>query len=219
MLHTLSAHLLVLQQKNINMQPYSAAFKRLVESLKKLVPCENCRQNYNTNLRVIDIAAYGNDPHNLFIWTCDLHNIVNAETQKPQFPVQQAIRKYQVMPINQQYWCNPRNFEDSMWKMLHCIAGNLVMKQEEQHQNIKLEKQAFVTFMNNLLILVPCDDFRNKLLAAIAQQPLKNNLNSARQIFQWTYTIHNTVNTFYRRQQLNADQFYRSYGLLPQKKV
>lgn len=217
-LHTLAAHLLLLQSKGVNIQPYCNAYKKLVESMKKLVPCENCRKNYIINIRVVPIQTYGNQPINLFKWSCDLHNVVNQETGKPVYSFQEALAKYNIAPINQKYWCDPRNFEQDLWKMIHCIAGNMVMKQEESNQCVKQCIQEFVKFINALSVLIPCDDFRHKFLTVLNSRPLKNNSNNARQVFNWTVAIHSDINVYYKRPIASLPQYCKNYGINPHKK-
>lgn len=222
-IHTLAGHLLLLQSRGEYTPQHAAAFKRVIESLKKLVPCENCRRNYIINLRVIDVDAYGDDPMNLFQLTCDLHNLVNAETKKAIFPIEKALERYRLVPYtqfsrgengaSQRYWCNPKNFENEMWRMIHCLAGNLVMKQEEKKESVELCTREFVKFITNLAPLIPCDDFRAKFGTALRRHPLKNHTASGRDIFNWTVTIHNEVNTKYKRPMIALPAITKMYGL------
>lgn len=215
-LHTLAAHIIILQSKGIQPKPYIGYFKNIAESMKKLTPCEKCRKNYIINCRVIKINNYCDSALNIFLWTIDLHNLVNAETNKKSYAPELALKAYHLNPLNQKYWCDPKNFEDSMWKMIHCLAGNLVMKQEEKKQDITQEKIAYKKFIDNLALLIPCNDFRNHFQKSLKIFPLKTNTRKARDLFDWSVKIHNYMNKQFGKDQTRLEQAYKFYGLLPE---
>jgi ATP-dependent Zn protease len=66
------------------------------ESLKNVIPCYKCSENYKKNLLELPLTFDNTlkDRLSLFKWTVDLHNIVNKETNKPTISYDQAEKIY-----------------------------------------------------------------------------------------------------------------------------
>jgi hypothetical protein len=60
----------------------SLAFDNLLNSLKKLVPCPECREHYCNYLE--DSPPPNNDGEKIQKWLVDFHNSVNKRTGKPE---------------------------------------------------------------------------------------------------------------------------------------
>jgi Erv1 / Alr family len=69
-------------------------YKLFFESLKDVIPCLSCADNYAEHLQEKPIEKALDSAYNLFAWTIDLHNIANSFAGKPQWPLQDAIRFY-----------------------------------------------------------------------------------------------------------------------------
>lgn len=70
------------------------AYRAFFVALGDVIPCCKCRDNYKRHLQELPIDAGLAGRDDLFAWTVSLHNIVNAETGKPQFPTQDAQARF-----------------------------------------------------------------------------------------------------------------------------
>ena len=66
----------------------AAAFKRFIQSLPELLPCEECCKNLAANLVKHPVDNYLRNNHDLFMWSYILHDAVNQEHnhRKPREP-------------------------------------------------------------------------------------------------------------------------------------
>jgi hypothetical protein len=67
------------------------AAKQFFESLANLLPCPVCREHYKQHLTKLPLLPHLDNRKDLFKWTVDLHNSVNATQGKPQWTVEEAI--------------------------------------------------------------------------------------------------------------------------------
>ena len=65
-------------------------FKNFFNNLWKVIPCQQCAENYKRHLEELPIDKFLNTNTDLFKWTVDFHNIVNKELGKPIVPLKQA---------------------------------------------------------------------------------------------------------------------------------
>ena len=70
-------------------------YKLFFENLGAVIPCYKCSQNYQRHLQEMPLtmAALANKDA-LFAWTVALHNIVNKETGKPEWKIDEAKKFY-----------------------------------------------------------------------------------------------------------------------------
>lgn len=73
---------------------HKKAAKEFFESLIFLLPCDVCRKHYTQHLAVKPVAQYLDRRQDLFKWTVDLHNEVNASLQKPRLSESEVIEYY-----------------------------------------------------------------------------------------------------------------------------
>ena len=73
---------------------HKKAAKEFFESLIFLLPCDVCRKHYTQHLAVKPVAQYLDRRQDLFKWTVDLHNEVNASLQKPRLSESEVIDYY-----------------------------------------------------------------------------------------------------------------------------
>ena len=71
-------------------------FKALLGSLIHLLPCSSCRGNMITHIKedMPPIEEFLNNNERLFYWTWKLHEVVNKEIGKPEFPYESAKKMY-----------------------------------------------------------------------------------------------------------------------------
>lgn len=69
-------------------------YKLFFESLKDVIPCIACADNYAEHLHEMPIERFLDNAHSLFGWTVELHNIVNAHTGKRKWTVEEAVKYY-----------------------------------------------------------------------------------------------------------------------------
>ena len=70
------------------------AFKDLLKSYKKIMPCDECKKHLQTNLEKLPPDLYFNSADNLFLWTYNLHDIVNRQLKKTSVEYPIAKRYY-----------------------------------------------------------------------------------------------------------------------------
>lgn len=74
------------------------ALKAMINTFTVLLPCTVCRSNLLMNLKMpqLNINNYTKNGQTIFIWSVNLHNVVNSELGKPEFDVEEAWKMYKV---------------------------------------------------------------------------------------------------------------------------
>ena len=70
------------------------AAKEFFESLGHLIPCPKCREHYQQYLQKMPISPHLDRRDDLFRWTVNVHNEVNALLGKPRFTEAESIQFY-----------------------------------------------------------------------------------------------------------------------------
>ena len=70
------------------------AYKAFFENLWRFIPCYKCANNYKDHLKELPIESFMDTTDRLFEWTVLLHNIVNRDTGKRIYSVQEAYNLY-----------------------------------------------------------------------------------------------------------------------------
>lgn len=73
---------------------HKKAAKEFFESLQFLIPCPICREHYSKFMQEQPLTPFLDRREDLFRWTVDIHNKVNATLNKPRFSEQEAIAYY-----------------------------------------------------------------------------------------------------------------------------
>ena len=73
---------------------HKKAAKEFFESLQFLIPCPICREHYAAFLQEQAITPFLDRRDDLFRWTVDVHNKVNAKLNKPRVSERDAIAYY-----------------------------------------------------------------------------------------------------------------------------
>lgn len=80
-------------------------YKTFFSSLGNVVPCTTCSKNYTRHFLELPIDTFLESKKSLFTWTVKLHNIVNIETGKPIWSIDQAwdyyvrVAKGEIIPL------------------------------------------------------------------------------------------------------------------------
>tara|TARA_B110000495_G_C23024651_1_gene608590 strand:+ start:1963 stop:2373 length:411 start_codon:yes stop_codon:yes gene_type:complete len=69
-------------------------YKEFFMSLRNILPCAKCAQNYKKNLNEYPIDNHLESRDNLVKWLIDIHNKVNLETGKEIIPYEEALSLY-----------------------------------------------------------------------------------------------------------------------------
>lgn len=70
-------------------------YKEFYESLKNILPCEECRNNYSNHLREDPLTSKVlKSRKNLFLWTVKIHNKVNKANGKKIYDPSYVLKKY-----------------------------------------------------------------------------------------------------------------------------
>lgn len=90
-----SIHLISLGYPQTPSAEERTAYREFLTRLRHVIPCRKCSVNYARHLEELplnDAALASRD--SLFAWTVELHNLVNAEHNKPTWTVQRAHEYY-----------------------------------------------------------------------------------------------------------------------------
>lgn len=73
---------------------HKKAAKEFFEAFQFLIPCPICREHYAAFLQEQAISPFLDRRDDLFRWTVDVHNKVNAKLNKPRLSERDAIAYY-----------------------------------------------------------------------------------------------------------------------------
>jgi hypothetical protein len=79
---------------------HKKAAKEFFESLTFLIPCPICREHYSEFLQKTPISPFLDRRDDLFKWTVEVHNSVNATLGKPKYSELEAIHFYTRLGAN-----------------------------------------------------------------------------------------------------------------------
>lgn len=82
------------------------AWKGLLSTLHKTLPCENCRMHLSEYLILNPVAIpeeYNNLKKYVVKWLYDLHESVNLRLGKPSFLFEELAGEYSAVPLRNQY--------------------------------------------------------------------------------------------------------------------
>ncbi len=87
------------------------AWQTFFKATGDILPCEKCRAHYTAFLKANPATALSTIPYaqvKLWVrsWYFTLHNEINAETGKPQYPLAQLATDYALV-----------NFQDGFWRL------------------------------------------------------------------------------------------------------
>lgn len=69
-------------------------YKVFYTAIGDVLPCSKCRANYHEHFLELPIDFFLVDKHTLFAWTVKLHNIVNVQTKKKEWSVEESKEYY-----------------------------------------------------------------------------------------------------------------------------
>ena len=69
-------------------------YKVFYTSIGDVLPCSKCRANYSQHFQELPIDFFLVDKNTLFAWTVKLHNIVNVQTRKKEWSIEDAKEYY-----------------------------------------------------------------------------------------------------------------------------
>lgn len=90
--HTM--HIIALGYPSKATYGHKKAAKEFYESLQFLIPCPICREHYSQFLQQNPITPFLDRRDDLFKWTVQIHNEVNAKLGKPRFTELESIELY-----------------------------------------------------------------------------------------------------------------------------
>lgn len=68
--------------------------KNLLKSIYLLIPCNICRNHFNSFLKKGNLDVITSTRNILFMFLFDLHNIINLKNNKPLMTIQEAKHRY-----------------------------------------------------------------------------------------------------------------------------
>lgn len=88
-----------------------------------------------------------------------------------------------------------------VWETIHILAITYTPE----------KKQAFKQFINDLTVLLPCDECRLHLKSNLKKIPLDHYLTNNRQLFLWSYLLHDLVNQQLNKQSIPFEDAKKMY--------
>ena len=83
---------------------------QFMRSFGNLIPCNICKINYKTNLKMMSPLEKNVQTRELFSkWLIDLHNVVNIETGKPEMSYEAVVEKYDKIYNKPEETCSIKN--------------------------------------------------------------------------------------------------------------
>ena len=83
---------------------------QFMRSFGNLIPCNICKINYKTNLKIMSPLEKNVQTRELFSkWLIDLHNIVNREIGKPEMSYEAVVEKYDKIYNKPEETCSIKN--------------------------------------------------------------------------------------------------------------
>ena len=70
-------------------------YKKFFTSLKNIIPCKVCKDNYKRHLKEYPIENHLYNKKTLVYWLIDIHNMVNSEIGKKVISYEKVIEKYE----------------------------------------------------------------------------------------------------------------------------
>lgn len=101
------------------------AAKEFYESLAQLLPCPICREHYATHLQKMPLTPHLDRREDLFKWTVQLHNEVNASLGKPRVTEAESLVFYRRLGVRGKSPVINQDVLDEM-DMRSMIKGGLI---------------------------------------------------------------------------------------------
>lgn len=99
------------------------AYRTFFHNLWRVIPCYKCANNYKEHLVELPIEPFLDTTDRLFEWTVLLHNIVNRDTGKRSYSLQEAYKLYSSCSSDN----NKVEKESKMWMLSTLILLVLLM--------------------------------------------------------------------------------------------
>lgn len=120
-------HVSALGYPNNPSQVDAQIYKDFYTSFGKALPCKKCSDNYAKHLRQMPIDKYLSSPDSLFMWTVDMHNIVNKEHNKNEWGYDYAKSFYLSGSYNDCLNRNPGDKNDKQNLLILIIILNVIV--------------------------------------------------------------------------------------------
>jgi hypothetical protein len=103
------------------------AAKEFYESLAYLIPCPVCKEHYADQLKKNPITPSLDTRKDLFLWTLNIHNIVNKSLGKPELTEQDSIVFYAKLGAagRSPVWTSD-DFQSAEYKSFLIGAGSVI---------------------------------------------------------------------------------------------
>jgi len=136
-------------------------------SMQKIIPCEKCRKNFLKHLDSMEVEVL-TTRENFVRWLFNIHNLVNADTSKPNFSYDEFIKKYSTNKVtngvdgvngvtNVEYFdiiAKNRNLENIVLTLNQEIKTLQNNKSGIEHFNLNFTSNTFIIGLILLIIIV-----------------------------------------------------------------
>lgn len=82
-------------------------FEQFYTLIGKIIPCENCQNNFSKHIKLIPLQEYLDSSYDLFSWVCKMDNKVRILNGKSQKSVEDSFQYYiNKIKINEKFGFN-----------------------------------------------------------------------------------------------------------------
>lgn len=100
-----------------------------------------------------------------------------------------------------------------LWFSLHTISFNYPLKPTD------IEKKYYYDFFNNLQEVIPCSVCKKNYKRHLNEHPIKNYLNTRKNLVYWVIDMHNMVNGEIGKKILSYENVIKKYENVYKKKI
>lgn len=167
--------------------------------LADLLPNIPARESLSSFIWQQPVERFISSSDTAFEWTYRLHSYINTIKRRQgqlssDITIEQAYKKYS--NINKTDWSR------AIWFLMHYISANLPSRLSAD------QAEAFTAFIVCLRYLLPCQECRNHMNDYITDTQLGPCLRTNKDVFEWTWKFHNSVNTRIGKTQWTWEEFH-----------
>ena len=131
-------------------------------------------------------------------WLVDLNNYIclNLNTNNKD-DYDTICKLYDIKTITKKKWGN------SAWFFIHYIS----LRQDTSEKIFHFKR-----FMYYLAFILPCDKCRNHLQSHMLDIPLDSYSSNSKDLFEWTFILHNTVNKSLGKKMISFEEAIHLYN-------
>ena len=198
------------------------AFKTYMASLATLYPLPSYGHQLRCAMDCIPVDPYLGNNYDLFFWTYAIRDYINQQHNIKSAPYDEIKHLYfgrieqncKTCQLSKENLSTERDDSEKRtgnefwgpcgWFTIHLIGA--------AYQPSPETKKSATAFMNALTHLLPCEKCKVNLQHKLNAVPIQTYLASRRDLFFWTYVVHDMANQHLDKTSPSLEQAQRMYG-------